>query len=138
LSDPTNQLQAESSEALSMLQAGPSTSAMPLLQDQSQLQQLQMDVLLPLVENELAAFEPSHHMKRRRRGVKAASNITLEEHEELVEYDPKRRLICHLCHKGFPKPYDLQRHIRSHTGEKPFHCEVEGCGKGFVQVRILY
>jgi uncharacterized Zn-finger protein len=65
-------------------------------------------------------------------------NIVLEEGVDFVEFDPKRRLTCHICHKGFPKPYDLTRHIRSHTGEKPFVCDVAGCGKGFVQVGFIF
>jgi uncharacterized Zn-finger protein len=64
-------------------------------------------------------------------------NIVLEDGVDFVEFDPKRRLTCHICHKGFPKPYDLTRHIRSHTGEKPFVCDVGGCGKGFVQVGFI-
>lgn len=41
------------------------------------------------------------------------------------------QLRCKYCSKQFAKNFDMQQHMRSHTGEKPFQCVV--CGRAFSQ-----
>ncbi|MCL4132273.1 UNVERIFIED_CONTAM: hypothetical protein GTU68_000875 [Idotea baltica] len=40
-------------------------------------------------------------------------------------------LNCYICGKNFPSQGQLEMHVRVHTGERPFKCEL--CSKGFVQ-----
>lgn len=44
---------------------------------------------------------------------------------------------CKVCDKRFTRPSSLQTHMYSHTGEKPFACDVEGCGRQFSVVSNL-
>lgn len=47
----------------------------------------------------------------------------------------KKLQKCTYCKKAFFGRFYLQRHLRSHTGEKLCHCTI--CGKGFAEWRNL-
>lgn len=45
---------------------------------------------------------------------------------------PKKKFcICRFCSKVFSSPANLESHLRTHTGERPYGCTI--CGKKFSQ-----
>ncbi|ORY03360.1 hypothetical protein K493DRAFT_170401, partial [Basidiobolus meristosporus CBS 931.73] len=42
-----------------------------------------------------------------------------------------KKYQCLICQKSFSRPSSLTTHIYSHTGEKPFRCPFDGCGRQF-------
>jgi hypothetical protein len=48
-----------------------------------------------------------------------------------------KKHVCPVCKKRFTRPSSLTTHIYSHTGEKPFVCEVPGCGRHFSVISNL-
>ncbi|KAJ3087213.1 zinc-finger protein [Quaeritorhiza haematococci] len=39
---------------------------------------------------------------------------------------------CELCHQRFSEQGIMTQHLRTHTGERPYKCPEEGCGKDFA------
>ena len=52
---------------------------------------------------------------------------TEEEEEEEESSDDEMKFKCEFCDRGFKRKYDMEKHSRKHTGDKPYKCGI--CGK---------
>lgn len=75
------------------------------------------------------------HTQSSSRTTTSTASITAHAHRDslppTVTPVAPERYICPSCAKAFSRPSSLRIHVHSHTGEKPFRCPHDGCGKAF-------
>jgi uncharacterized Zn-finger protein len=70
-------------------------------------------------------------------GVPPAPHTMMSQFSSKMAGSVQKKHKCKVCDKRFTRPSSLQTHMYSHTGEKPFACEVDGCGRHFSVVSNL-
>ncbi|KAF6761675.1 zinc finger protein [Ephemerocybe angulata] len=55
----------------------------------------------------------------------------------LQSHTGHRPFQCQLCQQNFSEAATLQQHMRRHTQEKPYSCDFPGCGKSFAIMGAL-
>jgi len=66
-----------------------------------------------------------------------APSSMMTQFSSKMSANTQKKHKCKVCEKRFTRPSSLQTHMYSHTGEKPFACDVEGCGRHFSVVSNL-
>ncbi|XP_045180271.1 MDS1 and EVI1 complex locus protein EVI1-B-like isoform X11 [Mercenaria mercenaria] len=67
-------------------------------------------------------------------------DLKLSEQETFEKYLSKYKHVCVFCDKRFQRKLFLERHIRVHTGEKPYecpHCSYSSAQKGHLKQHIF-
>lgn len=66
-------------------------------------------------------------------GQTSATEASKQEYENVMvaRDESTGRYYCPFCNKAFNRPSSLRIHTYSHTGEKPFVCPEENCGRQF-------
>ncbi|CAG8644945.1 9756_t:CDS:2, partial [Paraglomus occultum] len=82
------------------------------------------------------ANKPQNQGPTRPPPVPAPATMMTTFSSKTVSSTPKR-YKCNTCQKRFTRPSSLQTHMYSHTGEKPFKCPFDGCGRHFSVVSNL-
>lgn len=70
-------------------------------------------------------------------GMPPAPQSMMGQFSSKMSSNTQKKHKCKVCDKRFTRPSSLQTHMYSHTGEKPFACAVEGCGRHFSVVSNL-
>lgn len=83
----------------------------------------------------LAPWDPSFLHKALTRLVDLVNHVANCERQRRPKTSQDER-ICSICSQTFKKAEHLARHIRSHTKERPFTCDV--CGKFYARQYVSY
>ncbi|DBA04881.1 TPA: hypothetical protein N0F65_006883 [Lagenidium giganteum] len=137
---PGAELHATSARALvdadnSRQRATPSSSPSSSHEDMQDYDSPPRGALPALWDNTVGAHDDAGAMHQHQEHADAeADDQAMDAHSggEMREKPNKRNVfVCSECDKRFPRSFALRRHLRIHTGTKPYACDHEGCTQRF-------
>ena len=80
-----------------------------------------------------AAAASGHHSVGSLASFMSSSNHHHHHHHVTTKKQRPKRFHCPHCQIAFSNQGQLRGHVRIHTGERPFVCDHENCGKSFTR-----
>uniref|UniRef100_A0A3B4B7U5 Zinc finger and BTB domain containing 40 n=1 Tax=Periophthalmus magnuspinnatus TaxID=409849 RepID=A0A3B4B7U5_9GOBI len=77
----------------------------------------------------------AYHIKKKHAQGKHTCTSLFEVLEAKISSNPEPMYACQYCKAAFAQSIELTRHVRTHTGDRPYVCRE--CGKGYCQAKGL-
>lgn len=92
-------------------------------------------IAMCFITGRLAPMDREYHCRSENEATSRTNEATPEVQGPQSSCDDIEKYKCKFCNKGFARKNNMERHVRRHTGERPFGCPE--CGSRFSHKSTL-